>query len=208
MDSPQQKLRKEFDNYLLEIVKEAKNSFTIERPQKKFINLTYLNHFILFKILKKPKIDQVWLINSKTSPFYILSIEADTTLLIEGRISTLRETQTHRFLFALIISDNILGESLIIKETFSHKISELFHKIEIDFKENKKFSSQYYCLSKNESHFRSVMNDEMMKYLSTVQNTDFEFNGKACLVRPEKSIIDKPSASRIFEIGGILAKLL
>ncbi|MFT3749820.1 MAG: hypothetical protein QM768_15970 [Agriterribacter sp.] len=207
MESEKEKLKREFDGYFDEIIKKARKSFSLAPPKRRFTDIAYLKHFMLFKDLKKPRIDQIWWINDKNFPFYIISIEADSTLTIGSR-TMWRETQTHRFLFGLVISDNNLGNSIIMRETFAHKVSEVFQKVEIDFKSHSKFSSYYYCLSKNEEHFRSVMSDDVLGFLSKVKNIDFEFNNQAYLFRPQKSIIDKKTASQMFIVGYTLAKLL
>lgn len=203
-DTPQEKLRKEFDLYLTQLLNKASDKFEITETDNSLANLNFLNNFYLFNSQQQPRVTNSWIVNQNNNSFQICCVEIDSTLKV-GRSSA---TQTHKFLYGLVNSRKDFGASLLTKETLVDKAADLFLKIDIDFNTNKKFSSQYRCLSNDSNKFTNAMSDRLMNYLVTVNHVELEFKNNTCLFRTEKSIIDENNNLELFPIGIELSKIL
>lgn len=203
-DTPQEKLRKEFDLYLIQLISEASNKFEIIETDNSVANLNFLNKFYLFNSQRRPCITNSWIISQHNNSFQIYCVEIESTLKV-GRSSS---TQTHKFLYGLVNCRKDFGVSLLTKETLIDKVADLFLKIDVDFDNNRSFSSEYRCLSNDSNKFTNAMSDRLMDYLTTVNHVELEFKNSTCLFRTKKSIIDQKHNFELFSIGIELSKIL
>lgn len=203
-DTRQEKLKKEFEDYLTRLLKEASEKFDIVETEDSPFKMDFLKQFHLFSYQQNAHITNSWSIQKNSNNFQLACIEIDSTLKMGRR----NETQTHKFLYGLVNTRRDFGISLLTKETLTDKIADLFLKIDIDFETNKSFSKKYRCLSNDTDKFRNAMSDELMNYLSAINHLELEFKKNVCLFRTEKSVIEQKNNLELFSIGIELSKML
>lgn len=83
------------------------------------------------------------------------------------------------------------GNVIIREEKIEHKILELFHKTEIDFKEDKIFSDRFYVESDNETKTRLALNRNIRNIFSSIpyeENFIIEILNDELIIGNRKSI--------------------
>lgn len=200
----EEKLRKEFDAHLEEILENVSAKYIVTGTDSTIINENVLNGFFIFKSEQNPSHTGTWMVSNGQYSFFLCSIDIDSTLGVRHNT----HTQTHRFLYGFLPTSNDFGKSIFRPETITHKIAELFQRIEIDFPENSSFSNRYYCLSHDPATLNASMSNRLMDYLASVKNLFIEFNHRTCLFRTEKSIIDHRNNLQLFDVGIELSRII
>lgn len=83
------------------------------------------------------------------------------------------------------------GKVLIRNENTLDKILEIFHKIEIDFEEDKQFSDNYFVLSDNEVKTKAFLKNEnrnLIHSLPKEENFIIQINQKQLIINNKKPI--------------------
>lgn len=93
------------------------------------------------------------------------------------------DKDTSSYFFVSYKLKNDFGRILIRPETFSDKLAELFNPIELDFDENRKFSSAYYVVSTDNNLARKVLKRPLFDFVEDLDSLIFETNGLNCLFR-------------------------
>ena len=96
-------------------------------------------------------------------------ISYDLQIVQGGKSGVFRDTIKEPYQFSFIELNRFFGHVIIRPENLSDKVIELFKRKEIDFKEHKQFSNNYYFLAENEETARSSVN---WKFLDTINSYD------------------------------------
>lgn len=96
------------------------------------------------------------------------------------------------------------GHVLIRPETFSDKLIELVNPIEIDFTEEKEFSSKYYVISDDEVQLRSNIDFKILRAINAYDDLNIEIRDKYLFARTLKPVHQKS----IDTIVGLLNNLI
>lgn len=96
------------------------------------------------------------------------------------------------------------GHVLIRPETFGDKLIELVNPMEIDFSEEKEFSSKYYVISDNEAQLRSNIDFKILRAIKAYDDLNIEIRAKYLFARTLKPVNQKS----IDTIVGLLNNLI
>lgn len=204
----ERKLKEEFQKKIEQIFDVSKDEFRIIRRNPLNINQETSKKFFIFSSRVGSEIFDVWEISNNEVKFYLCIISYETTISIRGVYSSNNYTGKHQYFYGFINTNKDFGTSLIKPETIQDKISEFFHRVEIDFKEHSVFSKRYYCISKDIEKFKSAMSYDLMNYISSLKYIEIEFNEGNCLFRLKHSVANQEDAFKFLFIGIELSKLL
>jgi len=92
-----------------------------------------------------------------------------------------------------------IGHVLITPETVVEKLIEFINPVEVDFDENKKFSSRYYVLASDEKKLRENINLKLLEQINKHKGLYIEITNKLVLIRTLKPV-DTDSIRPIVEL--------
>lgn len=92
-----------------------------------------------------------------------------------------------------------IGHVLIKPETVIEKLIELVNPIEIDFKENKEFSSKYYVLANDEKKLRENIDLNLLEHINKHKELYIEIINGIILIRTLKPV-DSNSIKTVVEL--------
>ena len=204
----ERKLREEFEKITEEILDLTQDEFQFIDLNRSIINEVLLRKFYIFSCRGSLELLNAWKVIQDNNSFYLCNVAYETTISIRGQYSSYSSTQKHSYFYGFLKPGKSFGRSLIRPETLQDKISEVFKNHEIDFKENKEFSSKYFCESLDREKFVRNLSPRLMDYLCTLDYLEIEFNDDGCLFRMEHSIWNKKEAFKFPFIGIKLSSLL
>jgi hypothetical protein len=128
--------------------------------------------------------------NDKGMDLIIVSVDSSHQ---KNQLKTvaIRENPLEFEILGLVDLKKDYGNVFISPESLIDKVSEFFDPVEIDFKEDKKFSSLYYVLSEDEKKARAHMSAGLLKAIRTFDDLHIEIRGQKMLVRQQHGITIK-----------------
>lgn len=125
--------------------------------------------------------------NDKSMNLIIANIDSSDQMKQQNKVA-IRENSLEIEMLGIIDLKKDYGTVFISPESLIDKVSEFFDPVEIDFKEDKKFSSLYYVLSEDEKKARAVMSADLLKAIRSFKNLNIEIRGNKMLVRVQQEI--------------------
>ncbi len=92
-----------------------------------------------------------------------------------------------------------IGHVLIKPETVIEKLIELINPVEVDFKENKEFSSNYYVLASDEKRLRENIDIQLLEHINKHKELYVEIINGMVLIRTLKPV-DSDSIKTVVEL--------
>ena len=176
-DKEIQRARKEkasFDKMMKDSIAIVKTRFQMKK--------TYRNRFKVFWLTKSLTITEVHETMKSENPFYPLEVSIikyhSNYPVPKGN----NEGEDYYF-FGLLTTKKSYPAALIHPEKFSDKIADVFTKAELDIKENRKFSRNFYALTKEKEVLRQAFSMLSLDELSEFKNLEFELREHYCLFR-------------------------
>jgi hypothetical protein len=128
--------------------------------------------------------------NDKVMDLIIVSIDPSQG---KNQLKTiaLRENSLEFEMMGIVDLKKDYGNVFISPESLIDKVSEFFDPVEIDFKEDKKFSSLYYVLSEDEKKARAQMSGGLLKSIRSFKDLHIEIRGRKMLIRQQSGITIK-----------------
>ena len=114
-------------------------------------------------------------------------VEFTTKWLGQSRWGDVIHHQKHLYYFTWFATRSDYGHVMIRPETIPDKIFDWLEHVDIDFPENKTFSSKYLVQSGDEKKLRSAMGESQLKALAETSGLMMEFKNKSCLLRMPKA---------------------
>lgn len=96
----------------------------------------------------------------------------------------------------------------VYKETIREKIVDWFVKGDIDFKEQKKFSSQFHVVTRDKERLRQLLSNKPLDDLVLFPELELEINGKACLFRVSKESLSEDATLQLAELAKLICQIL
>jgi hypothetical protein len=197
--------------------------FTAER-EKWTLAQTCMNHLAKsFEITatSKPKIDDFYILASKSKPIYFSAweikkheqsfklclVQYETSYTTANQLGGSTHIDTSFYLYGQLKIKGNFGTVLIRPETFGDKITELFVKTEVDFKTHPLFSYRYFVASDEPETLIKTLPAELIEFLEKIDGLQLEFRNQYCLFRLPKAMNQK-EAVKLCLIGIELDKIL
>ena len=154
------------------------------------VGLKLLKRFDELKKYNSVYIHKVTEFKGELNSFIVLLVEKHLTI-VEFRKSGRREKEIEEIEPMLIFSISTdIGRAIIKQETIADKIADLFHKVDIDFKEFPRFSRNYVVVGENPDLVRSQLPRQLIETLDKIEKMTVEINGNWGLLRPEKNLTE------------------
>jgi len=189
-DKEIQRARKEkagFDKMMKDSIAIVKNRFQMKKTSR--------NKFKEFWMTKSLTITEVYETIKSENPFFPLEVS-----IIEYH-SHYPVPRGHNegedyYFFGLLTTKKSYPATLIYPEKFSDKIADVFTRAELDIKENKKFSRNFYALTKEKDVLRQAFSLLSLNELSEFKNLEFELRENYCLFRNSRKPVSVNEAQR------------
>lgn len=146
-----------------------------------------IKDFILFIEKLKPIYFNSWKIIKEKRNFKLCLIKYEYKYHLVSLFGGRKQIDKSLYFFGAIKLKKSYPRILIRPETMEDKIAELIQPVEIDFKEHKSFSKNYYVLSNEKENIKSFLINDLLNYLSTTKNLSIEFFKNECIFRLPKS---------------------
>ena len=169
----------------------------------------------------KPKIDDFYILASKSKPIYFSAwevkkqeqafklclVQFETSYTTANQFGGSTHTNTSFYLYGQLKIKGNFGTVLIRPETFGDKITELFVKTEVDFELYPLFSYKYFVASDELEPLIKTLPTELIEFLEKINGLQIEFRNQYCLFRLPKAM-NPEEAVKLCLIGIELDKIL
>jgi hypothetical protein len=169
----------------------------------------------------KPKIDDFYILASKSKPIYFSAwevkkqeqafklclVQYETSYTTANQLGGRTHVDTSFYLYGQLKIKGNCGTVLIRPETFGDKITELFVKTEVDFESHPLFSYKYFVLADGSDNLVKTLPNELLKFLENVNGLQLELRNQYCLFRLPKAM-NQEEAVKLCSIGIELDKIL
>lgn len=144
-----------------------KQNFRVEVPG--YINFQ-LENFEIFNHHETLNVRDAFAIKNICGDSYLLYLDAATNHTpVKGRTELYTEYQP----WALAYLKNNFGRVFIRTETIADKIREIIFPIELDFKQDKRFSDRYYVLTDDKLKAENAITQPFRDAMMAIKETDF-----------------------------------
>ena len=147
-----------------------------------------LSSFENFNEQNNLKLLQSYKIQKDDNQFTLCLIEYNTSHQEARQYGGTIRTNSHKYVFGLVRTNNDFGNAFMRPETIGDKVSEFFSPTELDVKGFDKFNQNYYLLASDKKKFLTAMNGQLLNSIAELKNIQMEFVGRKCLFRLKKSI--------------------
>ena len=181
------KEKAEFDKMVKDSIAIVKNRFQMKKTSR--------NRFKEFWMIKSLTIKGVFETVKSDNPFYPLVV---SIIEYHSHYPTARgyNAGDDYYFFGLLTTRKSYPATLIYPEKFSDKIADVFTRAELDLKENKKFSRNFYALTKEKDALRQAFSFLSLDELSEFKNLEFELRENYCLFRSSRKPVSLNEAQR------------
>lgn len=112
-----------------------------------------------------------------------------------------------RYLMGHFTTRTKYPRTYIHKETISEKFSDLFLKRDVDFAENKWFSSKFQVLTEDKNRLTDLLRMKDLDRLAQFRDMEIELSSQGCLFRLSRKSISLKDAEGFNELASLLFKL-
>lgn len=169
----------------------------------------------------KPKIDDFYILASKSKPIYFSAwevkkqeqsfklclVQYETSYTTANQLGGSTRIDTSFYLYGQLKIKGDFGTVLIRPETFGDKITELFVKTEVDFESHPLFSYKYFVLADGSDNLVKTLPTELIEFLEKINGLQLEFRNHYCLLRLPKAL-NQEEAIKLCLIGIELDRIL
>jgi hypothetical protein len=187
--------------------KALKTKFNIAVPDK--FN-AQINKFELFNNDAKASVGGTLLINPPINTCYLLFIRSFYSSSAGGRGGGSQNIQYYKNqAWAFVNLKNDFGRVLIRRETFTDRILELIHPVELKFAEDKAFSHQFYVVTNDKEKAASAMTQTFRDTIMGIDMNDLTIEivnntliiGNSNAITPQRTVYLAEAASKIAAVN-------
>ncbi|MFN6943322.1 MAG: hypothetical protein ACK4ND_00130 [Cytophagaceae bacterium] len=158
-----------------------------------------LDKFESLKVYEKLYVHKVTEFITPGKTFLILLIEKHSKIIRQGRsIHHRRVVEIEEVEPVLVFKlPKDIGKVYMKPETLGDKIADLVNRMDIDFKEFPRFSSNYYLVGEKPALIHQEFPRSILSTLDNIKGLTIEVTGKLGLLRNEKNLSEKNLAELI-----------
>lgn len=200
-DKEIQKSRKEREDYermLDESIRILSKELFLEKAPHK-----NMKSFLMFNTLTRPILRKSYMSIKDNFPLQVSVVEYYSS----GGNAKAFYSGTDLYFFGMLSLRQEFPLTYIYKETLREKIVNLFVKGDVDFTEDRKFSSRFELVTKDKNKLSILFLNKPLDELTEFPDMELEINGNSCLFRVSRKPVSEDEAQKFAGLAGIMYKI-
>lgn len=201
-DKEIQKIRKEQekqDKIISDSISVVSKQLSLEKVSHK-----NMKHFLMFHSQINPIVRNSFKSNNENFPLRVSLVEYYSSY----RTAKGGSSGTDLYFFGMISLNKTYPLTYCYQETIREKMVDLFVKGDVDFKEHKKFSSQFHLITKDEEKLRILLLNKPLDDLAAFPEMEAEINENLCLFRVSRKPVSEKQAIEFSQLANLICKIL